>query len=361
MPAFAQDPGTATLPDSLMAPGTKVVWVKKLAYYCEGAVVDKDGTLYFDQHLSNNELNWPVWKINPSDLTDTGSVFLLKSDQANGMMYDKDWNLVMCQNKKITRFAADGTPTVLDTSGNGITYGQANDLSISSTGAMYFTDLGTNIYYRDATGKSKTVYTNARSANGLDWIEEKNELYVHESGYVKRYQVAADGSISNPTNFAPVSNPDGGCIDRDLNSYVANYSEGKFEVFNAAGTKLGEILISPTGNYDVTRGVMGNADNCDFGGPDGQTIYMTGDGGAYSLHLKIPGRRIPGQASASGLMSDWRKGIIVTGKNITRTSGLWIGGADGVRFSHQGIILQNLNGRQIKAANDRSISVVIAK
>ena len=49
-----------------------------------------------------------------------------------------------------------------------------------------------------------------------------------------------------------------------------------------------------TGIYDSVSssgrvGNNGNADNCVFGGPDLKTLYITGDGGLYSIRLKIPG------------------------------------------------------------------------
>ena len=36
-------------------------------------------------------------------------------------------------------------------------------------------------------------------------------------------------------------------------------------------------------------GKQGNADNCVFGGPDMKTLFITGDGGLFSIRLKIPG------------------------------------------------------------------------
>ncbi len=318
--AWGQDPGIANLPDSLMEAGTKVVWVKKLPFYCEGPAVDKDGVLFFDQQMDNNNQDWPIWKINPAVPTDTGSVFLRASSQANGINFDKDWRMVVCQNQQITRFESGGATTILAQSGDGANFGQANDMSIGSSGAMYFTDLGSNVYYVDGTGKIKVVYSQASRANGIEWIEEKNQLNLNQTGGpnqtgdVTRFQTAADGSISNPTSLAKVNGPDGGCMDEHGNLYIASYSDGAIRVFNAAGTKLGDITMTATGVYDARPGKQGNTDNCTFGGPDNKTLYFTGDGGAYSLRVKVAGRRIPGTV-ASVARGIYGTGYFLSGKN----------------------------------------------
>jgi gluconolactonase len=295
--AWSQEPGTATLPDSLMAAGTKVVWVKKLPYYCEGPAVDKDGSLFFDQQMSNNTPEWPIWKINPAIPTDTGSIFLQNSSQANGINFDKEWRMVVCQNKKISRIDNKGVATELTTSGNGATFGQANDMGISSTGSMYFTDLGKNVYFMDEQGKVKTVYTNANSANGIEWIEEKSEVYLNQSTGTTRFHATTDGTLTNPVPIFAVNGTDGLCLDEHGNFYIASYSEGTLYAFNNAGVKLGSIVMNATGIYDARPGKQGNTDNCAFGGPENKTMFITGDGGVYSVKMKIAGRRIPGMAT----------------------------------------------------------------
>jgi hypothetical protein len=70
-----------------------------------------------------------------------------------------------------------------------------------------------------------------------------------------------------------------------------------------AGTQLGRIALrKQSGIYDSVNsqgrtGKQGNADNCVFGGPDMKTLYITGDGGLFSIPLKIPGVP-PGQVTA---------------------------------------------------------------
>jgi gluconolactonase len=353
--AHAQEPGVITLPDSLVAAGSKVNWVKKLPYYCEGPAADQDGNVFFTQQMSNSTQEWPIWKINPDVAGDTGTVFLRNSTQANGIMFDKNWRMVVCQNQKITRFETGGATTVLTSSGNTANFGQANDLSVGSSGAIYFTDLGSNIYYMDAAGKTKIVYSQAQSANGIEWFEEKSQLYVNQGGGLTRFQAADDGSLSNPATFVNVNGPDGGCVDAHGNFYVASYSDGILNVFNAAAQKLGTIVMTATGAYDSRSGKQGNTDNCGFGGPENKTLYITGDGGLYSVKMKVAGRRIPGMATGLAPGFEYGRGMIRAKAGISLASLL----AGDLRTSNLGV---NLAGRaQAKPAFGAALIVPVSE
>jgi gluconolactonase len=72
------------------------------------------------------------------------------------------------------------------------------------------------------------------------------------------------------------------CIDVQGNVYLG--SSGGLIVIRPDGTKLGTIALKSFGS---TRGVT----SCDFGGPDGTTLYVT----AWSTLSKIEGMPIPGQ------------------------------------------------------------------
>jgi gluconolactonase len=298
--ALAQDPGVAVLPDSIMAPGTKITWVKKMVAYCEGPAVDGAGMLFFTQQRSRSTQEWPIWKINPSDPTDTGAIFLANSTQANGMNFDSHGRLMAAQNGKVTRYEANGAATVVATSGQGASFGLANDLSIAANGSFYFTDLNTSIFFVDSTGKLKVAYANAQGANGVELVAEKSLVYINEgfSNLVRRYHIGADGSLSNPETYVQQTGPDGLTIDAHGNFYVVSYTLGTINVFNAAGQKLGMITMTAKGSYDTFPGTEANCSNVAFGGPDNQTLFITGDGGVYSIQLKIPGRRSPGFPTA---------------------------------------------------------------
>jgi gluconolactonase len=291
----AQQSATIQLPDSLMAPGTQMKWVKKVAQFCEGAAVDlSDGTVYFTEQRDNNTSDWPIWKIHPETAGDTGTRWITNSNQSNGLFVDSQGRVIAAQKGKVVRYKKDATvDAVLATSGNGATFGQANDLSVGKSGAFYFTDLGSNVFYVDPAGKLKIAASGLGYANGIEWIEEENVVHV-QAGANRTFKAAADGSLSNGTEFFPVPGPDGCEVDSHGNWFMASYTEGKIYVANAKGNKIGEIAFNMgAGQYDARGGNQGNVCNCHFGGPDLKTLYCVGDGGLFSLQLKIPGRAWP--------------------------------------------------------------------
>jgi sugar lactone lactonase YvrE len=312
IPAAAQV-DSISLPDSIWG-GDSVVWVRKVPYYCEGPAYDYvAGHVYFTQQIGNSTPNWPVWRIRPG--YDTGSVWY-NTYQNNGLEFDSLGQLIAAQNGRLSRLsrpspmpvaksAADEGPpdtaTILLSGNNGVTFGQANDLTIHSDGSIFFTTLGSAVYYRSPQGVLYTATNSGATvsgANGIERIPGDSALYVNatSSNAVYRYVIGANGSLSNRTTLiSGVTQPDGGTYDSHGNRYVASYGNGEIRVYNNAGAYLGRIALRrQSGIYDsVTSsnrvGKAGNADNAVFGGYDMKTLYMTGDGGLFSIRLKIPG------------------------------------------------------------------------
>ncbi len=297
-------PSTVTLPDSIGTTGDSVTWVKQLKKYCEGPASDSNGVMFFTEQGGRNSDNWPIWKIDPSNPSDTGEVFLLESSQANGLLFDKDGKLVAAQKGKITRFNADGSvDKVLAQSGNGATFNKANDLSIGTDGSLYFTDLNTDIFYVSPKGELSSVLTNANGPNGIEYIEETKSIFINETktNLVSRYEQGEKGLLINRTTFiSEINIPDGATFDEQGNYYSASFMDGTIYVFNTAGVKIGSIAIhTPTSHDNTMTGIRGNTSNCAFGGPENKTLFITGDGGLFSIKLKIAGRRLPNQTVPS--------------------------------------------------------------
>ncbi|MDB5106503.1 MAG: gluconolactonase precursor [Fibrobacteres bacterium] len=333
--ASAQHSATVSLPDSIAEPGTQVVWVKKVQQYCEGPAVDlKDGTVYFTEQRDNSVSDWPIWKINPANPSDTGSRWITASNQSNGLFVDAQGRVIAAQKGKIVRYNKNATvDSVLTTSGtNGVTFGQANDFSIGKNGAIFFSDLGNQIFYLDASRKLKATASGSGNVNGVEWIEEENGLYINADGHVNRYDVGADGSLTNRKVFyGAMTGSDGIETDSHGNWYVGSYSEGAVHVCNAKGQALGKITFAmASGPYDSRGGAQGNIDNCHFGGEGNKTLYCTGDGGLYSIRLKIPGR-ISAAASPTGTVSAKRPFAMPARAQAYRADGRfwWDGLANG--------------------------------
>ena len=299
--AAAQNSAVITLPDSIMEPGTQVTWVKKLPRYCEGPATDGGTLVYFTEQHANSDPNWPIWKLDLGNPNDTGTRWV-QTGQNNGLFVDAKGMVYAAQNGKVVRFKKDGSldVTLANSGAGGITFKQANDLSIGKNGAIYFTDLGTSVYYVDAAGQLKTAASGLKGANGIEWVEEQNAVYVLEvsASQVSKYDVGPGGALTLNKKFATLGSPDGCDLDIHGNFYVGSYSEGAVHVINANGQDLGKIAFKmEAGQYNPTAGDMGNICNCHFGGPENKTLFCTGDGGLFSIRLKIPGRAWPAAAT----------------------------------------------------------------
>ncbi|HLU70515.1 MAG TPA: SMP-30/gluconolactonase/LRE family protein [Fibrobacteria bacterium] len=300
------------LPDSLYYPGDTVTWVKRVPSYCEGpAWHARTGEVTFTQIGSpgtpTNRPHWPLWRVKPGE--DTGSVFW-NLGQGNGQKVDPHGRLVVVQRDVVIRFSAYDTltakvDTLVASGKDGVSFnadnntdgGAGNDLSIGSRGDFYFSNLATNAYYVDTAGNLSVAATGLNSANGIFWLEEENAVYVHSSATIYRFDRDANGALTNRTTWTTLSGyADGGCIDSQGHRWIGDYQNGMIKVYTPGGQLIGNIALrSVSGAYNARSGNAGNANNCTFGGPDLKTLYITGDGGLYSLRVKIPGRP-PAQA-----------------------------------------------------------------
>ncbi len=292
-PAFSQS-YSIQLPDSIYLANTPVLWEKHLAQYCEGPAFEAStGFVYFTEQKGGPSC--PIWRIHPQT-SDTGSIFS-NEGQNNGLEFDFQGRLVACQKGRITRFTATGSvdSILAQSPQNGITFDLANDLSIGSNGGIYFTALSDKVYFLNEKRELSPAASGLNSANGIEWIEELNTVYVNEAvedGKVTALKKQNNGALNSPVTFAKLPIPDGGVVDTHGNRYVASYQEGEIRVFNAKGDSLGFIRMRfPTEAFDVSSGKVANTSNCAFGGPKNTILYITGDGGLYSVQLNIPGRK----------------------------------------------------------------------
>jgi len=260
--------------------------------YCEGPALDRNGNLYFSEQSAGI-----IWKVTPA-----GVVSKWRTNTpaySNGLEFGPDGYLYCCERTRITK--VDTTGNVLKVITSGASFGDINDLSITSTGAMFFTNFGQSFWYHSSDSTINRVYMYASPSglnfNGIEYIEEKGIMYVCMWGYdqVVTYHTGANGVVDTSTKktFAIVNGPDGLTLDANYNVYIASNSgsTGSIIVYDSSGNQLGSIAMRQDNSPS------GNASNCVFGGQDNKTLYITGDSGAYKIQLKVPGRVKPGYSS----------------------------------------------------------------
>jgi gluconolactonase len=220
----------------------------------------------------------------------------------NGMTADKDGAVLICQhgNRRIARIDKDGKVTTLVDTFEGKKLNSPNDLVHRSDGSIYFTDppyglpkqdddpakeLKFNGVYRLAGGKLQLLVNDMTRPNGIALSPDEKTLYVANSDPNRklwmRYDVAADGSVSNGKVFADVTAekedglPDGLKVDSQGNVYATG--PGGVWIFAPDGKHLG--TIKPT---EVPA-------NCGWG-DDGKALYMTARTGLYRIKLAAAGK-----------------------------------------------------------------------
>jgi gluconolactonase len=118
--------------ESLVAPGATI---QKTSGFTatEGPATDADGNIWFTEVFASRIQKW-TWKDGKTALyrEDTGT--------ANGMMFDSDGTLVICEmgNGRIVRDDTKGNVTVIADSLNGEDLRGPNDLWIAPNGGIYF-------------------------------------------------------------------------------------------------------------------------------------------------------------------------------------------------------------------------------
>lgn len=222
----------------------------------------------------------------------------------NGMTADKDGTVLLCQhgNRRIVRITSDMKATALVDKFEGKKLNSPNDLVFRSDGSLYFTDppyglpkgdddpmkeLKFNGVFRIANGKLQAIIKDLTRPNGIAFSPDEKTLYVANSDEKHkvwmRYDVAANGSVSNGRVFADVTAekedgvPDGMKVDSQGNVYGTG--PGGIWVFSPDGKHLGTIKPPET------------PANCAWG-DDGRSLYITARTGLYRIKLAVAGEKL---------------------------------------------------------------------
>jgi gluconolactonase len=172
-----------------------------------------------------------------------------------------------------------------------------NDAVGRSDGSIYFTDPGMRVPEGEreidvsgvmrvaADGSVQLATADCEYPNGLAFSPDESVLYVANSRpnkYIRAFDVAADGSLSNSRVFADMTAPeeevpDGMKVDTAGNVFCTG--PGGTWVFDSSGNKLG-VIVTP----EVPA-------NLAFGGSDCRTAFLTARTSVYTLRVKTPGVR----------------------------------------------------------------------
>jgi gluconolactonase len=341
----AVDFAGAGLPANLVAADVKPAPAAVTAFL-EGPAADADGSVYFSDIAGNRILR----------LAGDGkvSVFRADSGRTNGNAFDREGRLISCEGneqgpgrRRIVRTdLKSGNVEVLTDNYRGKRYNAPNDVAVDAKGRIWFTDpyYGTDrgfmelpeaVYRIDPDGKvtmvlwhpHEIVAVNGKEKpvpalrteevrrripevpaigrpNGIAVTADAKTLYVVDSDYIApganrkiwAFDIDGAGNVSNQRevfDFGRGRGGDGIRLDTDGNIWATagimyprtanedgSVPPGVY-VISPAGKLLGRIPI----NEDVIT-------NCEFGGPDGRTLYVTAGKTLYKFAVNATGQSI---------------------------------------------------------------------
>jgi gluconolactonase len=247
-----------------------------------------------------------------------------KDAGTNGLLFDPKGRLLACdsEGRRMVRFEADGSVTVLTDRFEGKRYNTPNDLTLDSKGRLYFSDprygnrtsmeirdeqgrTVEGVYRLDTDGKvTRVIGREVERANGVLVSAPDRYLYVADNNNntdggarkLWRFDLKEDGSVDLANkkllyDWGKGRGPDGLKQDQKGRLYVAaglNKPNPPFEP--AADVKGGIYVLDPGGERLAFLPVpTDEVTNCAFGGDDLKTLYITGGGTLYSIRTTTPG------------------------------------------------------------------------
>ena len=298
--------------DSIIPSGSTVTKLSSNQYqFLEGPVWYNDSVLLFvDDGVAGNGSN--IYQYNPN-----GKQFIKWPTNAThcvGLSCDREGNLIGASSNIIMMTKAGQVIKTLASGYNGKPFDNPNDIIADAKGGVYFSDPDffiptppqdkTAVYYIDSTGNVTRVIDDVAEPNGLVLSPDGTKLYLVDGNnkYVYSWDIGSDGSVSGKVSLAELhsengitADADGMAIDIQGNIYVATGSG--IQVFSPLGVAIATIVLPE------------KPSNCDFGGNDFKTLYITAHksdysySNLYSIELNYPGYAVSRRGGPNAINS----------------------------------------------------------
>ena len=271
----------------VIAPGAKPIKVAGNFVFTEGPAADREGNIFFTDQPNDRIVRYGI----DGTLTD----WLKPAGRSNGTYFDREGNLLTCADAKneLWSIAPDKKVTVLVADFGGKLLNGPNDLWITPSGNIYFTDPlykrdywqrdparqqpGEYVYFLERrTGKVRPVEREVTKPNGIIGTPDGKTLYVADIGAKKTYsyRIASDGSLDAKKLFCAMGS-DGMTLDSEGNVYLTGRG---VTVFNAHGQQIEHVDIPEPWTANVT-----------FGGKDRKLLFIAASKSIYTVAMRVSG------------------------------------------------------------------------
>jgi gluconolactonase len=233
------------------------------------------------------------------------------SNRCNGMTYDADLNLLVCEH--VTSCLVKETPSgereIIAQEFEGEELNSPNDVCVHSSGAIYFSDpwygrmpvfghprqrrLGFQGVYRIPPEGGDPELVVGREAyeqpNGICFSPDESLFYINDTpgAFINVYDVEDDGMLANERRF--FSGIGSGIIEEGIPDGMKCDESGNIWVTGPAGI----WVISSEGEHLGTIRVPENTGNLTWGGEDWHTLFIPSSTSLYAIRTIVGPRREP--------------------------------------------------------------------
>jgi len=280
---------------SIVPRDSKVERLATSFQFAEGPVWNVSGGCLLFSDIPTNR----IYKWSPKDGI---TLFREPSGNSNGLTYDKQRRLVICEhsNRRVSRIEKDGAYTVLADRFRRKRLNSPNDIVVKSDGIIYFTDPPYGIkpekqeqpfqgvFHLNPDSREPTLLSDDFDRpNGLAFSPDETMLYIADSSarrHVRVFDVNDDGTLSNSRVFAEIrsellGNPDGMKANVEGDLFVS--AAGGIWVFSEEAKLLG-VIRTP----EIPA-------NCAWGDEDWKSLFITARTSLYRIRLSVAGIKVP--------------------------------------------------------------------
>jgi len=269
------------------------------------------GSIWTEGPCYLKKINKVVWSDIPNNRMlsfnfNKVEIFRAPSNFSNGNTIDNHGNLVTCEHgaRRVTTTDQNGTITLIADEYNEKRLNSPNDVCVHSNGTIFFTDPpygiinpkrvegfpgkmmygGCNVFKHDSKTKSLVpIVTDMERPNGIALAPDESHLFISNTGdtkYIRRYEIDKKLNISNPVEF----------IKSDPEHVLDGF---RFDVENNIWTSCGKgvACYAPSGEQIGYIKIPEIVSNVDFGGLEGNKLFITASTSFYMVDLNIKGAK----------------------------------------------------------------------